>query len=58
MSDDERYAPHNPIPEELVSSLGSDKVFSPGFSIKDKVNTVAVGWRVVEMDGSTTNDNT
>ncbi len=51
MAKDERYTPHNLVPEELVTSLGSDKVFSPGFSIRGKVN--AGGW----MDPTTTNDN-
>lgn len=34
MQQDKRYAPANEVPEEVISTMGSDEVFSPGFSIK------------------------
>lgn len=34
MEKDKRYTPANQVPDEVLANMGSDKVFSPGFSIK------------------------
>ncbi|CAN0338248.1 unnamed protein product [Ascophyllum nodosum] len=34
MQKDKRYTPANEVPEEVLANVGSDEVFSPGFSIK------------------------
>lgn len=34
MKEDKRYTPANEVPEEVLSAMGSDEIFSPGFSIK------------------------
>lgn len=34
MEKDKRYTPANEVPEEVLSTMGSDEIFSPGFSIK------------------------
>ncbi|CAN0495998.1 unnamed protein product, partial [Ectocarpus sp. 12 AP-2014] len=34
MKQDKRYTPANKVPDEVLSAMGSDEIFSPGFSIK------------------------
>lgn len=34
MKKDKRYTPANEVPEEVLKAMGSDEIFSPGFSIK------------------------
>lgn len=34
MQQDKRYAPANEVPDEVLSAMGSDEIFSPGFSIR------------------------
>lgn len=34
MKKDKRYAPANEVPDEIISTMGSEEIFSPGFSIK------------------------
>lgn len=34
MKKDKRYTPANQVPEEVLAAMGSDEIFSPGFSIK------------------------
>lgn len=34
MSKDKRYAAKNEVPDEVLAHVGSEEIFSPGFSIK------------------------